>query len=56
VLRQGIENKPIDEIIWNNRGLDLAKVERLNDALASLDKALEVKPCYYQAWGNKGAS
>ncbi len=39
---------------WNNRGVALRILGRYEQALASFDKALELKPDEHDAWNNRG--
>ncbi|MCC3449714.1 MAG: CHAT domain-containing protein [Microcoleus sp. PH2017_39_LGB_O_B] len=39
--------------VWNNRGLTLYDLGRLEDAIASYDKGLEFKPDFHEAWYNR---
>lgn len=39
--------------IWNNRGLALVNLGRHEEAIASYDQALHLKPDYHAAWYNK---
>jgi tetratricopeptide (TPR) repeat protein/tRNA A-37 threonylcarbamoyl transferase component Bud32 len=41
-------------IDWNNKGTALAALGRPEEAIACLDRALEVNPRYAAAWNNKG--
>jgi tetratricopeptide (TPR) repeat protein len=41
-------------LIWISRGLTLFTIERYEEAIASYNKALEIKPDYYEAWSNRG--
>ena len=36
--------KPDDDLAWNNRGYALGELGRLDEAIASYDKALQLKP------------
>ena len=38
---------------WYNRGKALGELGRLEEAIASYDKAVEIKPDLHQAWYNK---
>ncbi|XWK91276.1 MAG: tetratricopeptide repeat protein [Phormidium sp.] len=46
--------EPEDSSTWYNRGLALRQLGRLEEAIASYDKALELQPDKYQAWHNQG--
>ena len=48
--------KPDKHEAWNNRGVALDKLGRLDDAIASYDNALEFKPDDHQAWYNRGVA
>jgi tetratricopeptide (TPR) repeat protein len=39
---------------WNNRGLALWNLGRYEEAIASYDKAVEIKPDKHEAWYNRG--
>ncbi len=41
---------------WNNRGIALGNLGRLEEAIASYDQALEIKPDDEQAWYNRGVA
>jgi len=38
----------------SNRGLDVQKVKLYEDAIASFDKTLQLKPDYHEAWVDRG--
>lgn len=38
---------------WNLRGLEFVMLQRYEDAIASFDKALEIRPSYLEAKYNK---
>ena len=46
--------KPDKHEAWYNRGIALKDLGRLEEAIASCDKALEIKPDNDQAWVNRG--
>ena len=46
--------KPDYADAFNNRGVVLAELERLDEALASYDRAIALKPGYADAFNNKG--
>ncbi|MCQ1534463.1 tetratricopeptide repeat protein [Methanosarcina sp. KYL-1] len=48
-----IELKPDFAGAWNLRGLEYAVLMRYEDAIASFDKALEIRPNYPEAKYNK---
>jgi tetratricopeptide (TPR) repeat protein len=37
-----------------SRGVALDNLGQYEDAIASYDKAIEIKPDYYEAWNNRG--
>ena len=39
---------------WYNRGIALSDLGRKVEAIASYDKAIEIKPDYHEAWNNRG--
>ena len=41
-------------INWFEQGNTLCSLGRLEEAIASYDKALEIKPDYYEAWNYRG--
>ncbi|WP_414588282.1 CHAT domain-containing protein, partial [Scytonema sp. PCC 10023] len=41
---------------WNNRGVALGNLGRHEEAIASYDKAIEIKPDYDSAWNNRGVA
>ncbi len=45
--------KPDFPGVWNLRGLELVILKRYEDAIASFDKALEIRPSYLEAKYNK---
>jgi tetratricopeptide (TPR) repeat protein len=45
--------KPDFSGVWNLRGLELVILKRYEDAIASFDKALEIRPSYLEAKYNK---
>ena len=38
---------------WNNRGVALFNLKKLDDAINSLDKAIKLKPDYAESWYNR---
>ncbi|MEG5257674.1 tetratricopeptide repeat protein, partial [Microcoleus sp. A2-D3] len=48
------EFKPDDHSIWFIRGVVLFNLGKLEEAIASYDKALEFKPDYHAAWFIRG--
>ena len=50
-IRYGCDN---DAAIWCNRGLALHNLGRFDEALASYERALIIKPDFTAAWHNKG--
>ncbi|MEG4066561.1 CHAT domain-containing tetratricopeptide repeat protein [Microcoleus sp. Pol11C2] len=42
------------EKYWYKRGLELAKLEQYEEAIAAYDKALEIDPKFHCAWNGKG--
>src|SRR5438445_374360 len=46
--------KPDDADAFTNRGVVLQELKRLDEALASYDKALVLKPDYAEALNNRG--
>ncbi|GET40354.1 tetratricopeptide repeat protein [Microseira wollei] len=51
---QALNFKPYFHEAWNNRGLALANLGRLEEAIASYDQALNFKPDDHKAWNNRG--
>ncbi|MDJ0532574.1 MAG: tetratricopeptide repeat protein [Xenococcaceae cyanobacterium MO_207.B15] len=49
-----MEIKQTDRHEWFNRGKILASVGKLESAIACYDKAIAIKPNYYEAWCEKG--
>ncbi len=44
-------------VAWNNRGVVLCDhLQRYEEAIASFDKALEIKPDFHYAWFNRGVA
>ena len=41
---------------WNNKGVDLGKNGRIEEALAACDQALKIDPEFVEAWINKGSA
>ncbi len=48
-----LELKPDFAGAWNLRGLEFVILKRYDDAIASFDKALEIRPVYPEARYNK---
>jgi len=46
--------KSSSAIVWHNKGVDLAKLGKYEEAIACYDKALEIDPKDESAWYNKG--
>ena len=42
------------ENAWNNKGIILGNMNRFEEALSALDKAVKIKPDDHEAWHNKG--
>ncbi|RAM48686.1 MAG: hypothetical protein C6Y22_26465 [Hapalosiphonaceae cyanobacterium JJU2] len=42
--------------VWIEKGNQLFHLRRYEEAIASYDKAVEIKPDYYQAWYNRGVA
>jgi tetratricopeptide (TPR) repeat protein len=51
---KALEIKPDKHEAWNNRGVALKNLGRLEEAIASYDQALEIKPDKHEAWNNRG--
>ncbi|MDJ0579531.1 CHAT domain-containing protein, partial [Crocosphaera sp.] len=49
-----LQLKPDDHLAWGNRGIALRQLGRLDEAIASYDKALQLKPDDHLAWYNRG--
>ncbi len=49
-----VEPKPIYVDYWYNLGIVFDELGRHEEAVASYDKALAVKPDLYAAWFNRG--
>ena len=47
--------KPDYHEAWNNRGIALGKLGRLEEEIASYDQALKIKPDDHKAWYNRGS-
>jgi len=43
-----------DSGTWINKGVNIAKLGKFNDAITACDKAIQVKPHDSCAWYNKG--
>jgi protein O-GlcNAc transferase len=54
LYRQIAEASPDAFVALNNRGVALEQLGRLDDALASIDAALAIKPVYAEAFYNRG--
>ena len=50
-----VAREPGDAAAWHNRGVILAKLRRLEEAVGSFDKALAIQPTA-EAWTNRGAA
>jgi tetratricopeptide (TPR) repeat protein len=50
---QALKIKPDYHEAWNNRGIALDDLGRIEEAITSYDQALKFKPDYYEAWGNR---
>ncbi|WP_143288267.1 CHAT domain-containing protein, partial [Calothrix rhizosoleniae] len=48
--------KPDQHEAWYNRGVALGYLEKYEEAIASYDKAVEIKPDYDTAWNNRGSA
>ena len=48
------EIKSTDHKTWYNYGISRSRQGRFDNAVASYDKAIEIKPDYYEAWSNRG--
>jgi tetratricopeptide (TPR) repeat protein len=46
--------KPDYHDAWSNRGVALYNLGQLEEAIASYDKALQIKADYHNAWSNRG--
>ncbi|MEQ8385584.1 MAG: tetratricopeptide repeat protein, partial [Coleofasciculus sp. A1-SPW-01] len=46
--------KPDDYYDWYLRGIALSYLGRYVEAIASYDKALEIKPDYQSGWSHRG--
>ena len=44
----------MDEKAWFNKGVDLAKLKRYEEAIEAYEKAIEINPKDDDAWFNKG--
>jgi tetratricopeptide (TPR) repeat protein len=51
---QALKIKPDYHQAWNNRGIALEDLGRIEEAISSYDQALKIKPDYHQAWNNRG--
>ena len=49
IYNKALELEPNNYRTWNERGIALIKLGRYEEAIASYDKALEIKPDYYLA-------
>jgi tetratricopeptide (TPR) repeat protein len=43
-------------VAWNSKGIQLARLGRWDEALASFDRAIGIDPTCSEAWFNKGHS
>ncbi|MGD0036094.1 MAG: tetratricopeptide repeat protein [Bacteroidota bacterium] len=48
------ENAPNNARAWYSKGKALEELGKLEEAIKSYDKAVEIQPEYYYAWNNKG--
>ena len=53
-LRQGDRDETRPAEAYNNRGNALQDLKRFEEALASYDKALAIRPDYAEAYSNRG--
>lgn len=53
---QALKIQPDKDEAWNNRGITLEKLGRLEEAIASYDQALKIKPDDHEAWYNRGVA
>jgi superkiller protein 3 len=53
---KALEIKPDQHESWNNRGIALRNLGRLEEAISSYDKALEIKSNQQEAWYNRGVA
>ena len=53
---QALKFQPDDYQAWNNRGVALRNLGRLEEAIASYDQARKIKPDDYEAWNNRGVA
>lgn len=44
------EASPMDAIGWNNRGNQLYRLEKFDDAIAAFQRAIQYQPDFYPAW------
>ncbi|MEQ8756327.1 MAG: tetratricopeptide repeat protein [Coleofasciculus sp. G1-WW12-02] len=51
---KALDISPDSHIAWSNRGIALAKLERIEAAIISYDHALKIKPDSHTAWFNLG--
>ncbi|MFH7028678.1 MAG: tetratricopeptide repeat protein [Heteroscytonema crispum UTEX LB 1556] len=51
-FEQIIRIAPQDVDDWRGRGIALDKLQRYEEAIASFDKAIEIKPDFHEAWNN----
>ncbi|MEH2270633.1 MAG: CHAT domain-containing tetratricopeptide repeat protein [Nostoc sp.] len=56
--RQGAEDaeerREKEAEVWFNQGVEQYEVGKLEEAIASYDNALKIKPDYHKAWNNRG--
>ena len=53
---KAIEIKPDFALAWNNKGVTLDDLNRLDEALKAYEKTIEIKPDDVKAWDNKGVT
>lgn len=49
-----LESNPNNAFVWNNRGIALNALKRLDEAVVSYDRALALRPDYAEAHCNRG--
>jgi protein O-GlcNAc transferase len=54
LYRQIVETSPDQIVALNNRGVALERLDRMDEALASIDSALAIRPDYADAHYNRG--
>jgi tetratricopeptide (TPR) repeat protein len=45
-----------DTASWNNKGIALGELDRLNESIACFDNAIKINSSFAEAWNNKGVS